>query len=172
MIRPRKYKKAFTIMEMLLSLAIMAMLLAAIAAAVHASLMSYKENDELAAAMQTVRTVLNRLTREVRTADDVVATYSSLTLLPPDPAVDEIHYEYTGGQLIYRVTKSGTPISHVLISNSDDVQIIGFAVEREAGLDWQGFDCTKSITVRIVVQIEGKSFGMTASAAPRRNQTY
>ncbi len=155
-----------------MSLAIMAMLLAAIAAAVHASLMSYKENDELAAAMQTVRTVLNRITREVRTAEAVDATYSSLTVIPPDEPDVEIHYEYTGGQLIYRVTKSGTPTTHVLISNSDDVQIIGFAVEREVGLDGEAVEYTKSITVRIVVQIGGKSFGITASAAPRRNQTY
>lgn len=169
----------FTLVELLLGLAISAMLLAAIAAAVHASLMSYQENEKSASLTQTARAVLNRLVNDVRTAQAVTSTETSLTIIPPDngSGITEVQYDFTGGQLLYRVTQNGTQSSHVLVdgpagAGANEAQISAFTVLREVGLDWQGFECTKSATVRLVLSIDGDTFGVTATAAPRRNQTY
>jgi len=43
--KPDKYSDGFTIVELLVALAIMGLLLAAVAVAFHASIVNYQEND-------------------------------------------------------------------------------------------------------------------------------
>ena len=159
---------------MLIGLAILSMLLAAVAAAMNASLKSYKENEDLAGMMQTARAVVNRIAREVRTADAVDSTSDSLTITLPDEGsgITQIQYELHVGELLYHVTQDGQTSTNVLIAYSDDVQISDFDVTREVGPDWQGADCTKSITVRLGLLVNGKSYAVTTSTSPRRNQLY
>ncbi|MHC4295081.1 MAG: PilW family protein [Planctomycetota bacterium] len=165
---------AFTLAEMLIALVILSMLMAAIATAVHASLMSYTENTKIATVTQTGRTVLNRITRDVRTAQAINYDYVKLTIIPPDDGsgITKIEYQHTGGELLYTVTKDGTPTTYTLIASDDEVQIINFLITQELGLDWQGFDCTKSITVRMELQMDNRSFTLSGTAAPRRNQIF
>jgi len=165
---------AFTLVEVLLSLAIMAMLLAAVAVAVNASLTSFRENEELADVVQTTRAVLDRISREIRTAQAVDWDYTALSIIPVDDGsgVTEIQYENVGGELVYRITKNGVQTPYVLISATGKVRLSSFDVVQELGQDYQGTPCTKSITVRLVLEVDGKLFPSTATAAPRRNQLY
>ncbi len=167
-------KPGFTLVEVLIALTITALLLTAIATVMHASFINYNENEQIAAVTQTTRTILNRMTREIRTAAAIDSTTNSLTIIPPNDGsgVTEIHYEFSDGQLLYRLTEGGQPTTHQLISSTDDIKITEFAVLREVGQDWQGIPCTKSITTRIVLKAGGRSHGMTTTSAPRRNQTY
>ncbi len=177
----RRNRSGFTLIEVMLAVTITALLLAAIATAMHASLMSYTVNEKAAAVTQTSRSVINRLVRDVRTAQAVDSTTNSLTIIPPvdGSGITEIQYDFSGGELLYRVTKSGTQSTYVLIEAPDQGHGPGvgsFDILREVGerLDSEGNpqEYTKSVTVRLVLQMDGQPFGVTATSAPRRNQTY
>jgi prepilin-type N-terminal cleavage/methylation domain-containing protein len=167
-------KSGFTLAEIITALTIMALLLSAVATAIHASLTSYKENEKIAAAMQTARSVLDRMTRDVRTAQAVAYASGVLTIIPPadGSGVTEIQYEYSSPDLLYRVTKSGTQTTHTLVGGSDEVQVSSFTIQDEPGKDWQEYDCTKSVLFQVTLSIDGKTFTTTASARPRRNLLY
>ncbi len=180
----RRNRSGFTLIEVMLAVTITALLLAAIATAMHASLMSYTVNEKAAAVTQTSRSVINRLVRDVRTADAILSTANSLTIIPPidGSGITEIQYDFSGGELLYRVTKNGTPSTYVLIEapdQGDGPGVGSFDVLREVGVrevwdgnEWVDSEYTKSVTVRLVLQMDGQPFGVTATSAPRRNQTY
>ena len=170
----RNTRRGLTLVELLIAVAILAMLLAAIAVAMHGSLLSFKENEGLAAVVQTGRAVLNQISRDVRTAEAVSCDSNSVTIIPPDDGrgISEIQYELSDGQLLYRVVQGATSEAHVLIDSSSDVRVDAFTVQFETGENWEGVECTKSVTVRLVVTNGKDTVPLTASAAPRRNQLY
>ena len=69
--RKSKSNTGFTLVEVLLSLAILGMLLAAVALAFNASAINYSENEAMFKAMNTARQALLRITTEIRTAQSV-----------------------------------------------------------------------------------------------------
>ncbi|MDY6914170.1 MAG: prepilin-type N-terminal cleavage/methylation domain-containing protein [Planctomycetota bacterium] len=166
--------KAFTIAELIIAMSILAMLLAAVAGAVHSSFHGYDENTKIADASQTVRAAVERIARDVRTATAVNTTSSTITIIPPDDGsgLEQIQYDYTGSTLVYRRTVSGQTTSSDLLGTGDNITIIAFTVTREMGQDWQGLDCTKSITAYLSFTIDNQTTETTFSAAPRRNQLY
>ncbi len=170
------HTEAFTLVEVLLSLSILAMLMAAVGGAVFASLDSYEENDHIAAATQAARSVLDRITRDIRTAAAVSAGSTQITIITPDGSeAQQIDYEWdTGnGVLYYRRTVDGSTTSYPLLGDGE-VAIDSFYVTYQTGPYWKDPNilCTKSVSVSISIAIDGKTFTMTASAAPRRNQLY
>lgn len=164
----------FTLAEILLALTVSALLMAAIAAAMHASLTSYKNNEQLAAVTQTARSILNRMSRDIRTAQAISYNAGLLTIIPPDSGngISEIQYQFSGSQLAYRVTKNGVQTAYDLVGTGDDVQISSFAITDQTGQDWQGMDCIKSIAISATFTADGKSFPFNATARPRRNVIY
>ncbi len=170
-------RAGFTVMELLISLALLAMLLASAGIAVHAAITSQNENARLAAATQAARVVLNRLTRDVRTAAavDYYSPSDVLRIVPPEDGsgLEQIEYtiDYGQGKLLYRTTAGGETTSHTLLGDND-IRVITFFATHEIGQDWQGLDCTKSVTVNLAFEVNGRRFTQTVSAAPRRNQQY
>ena len=170
--------KGFTVLEMLLSVTVLAMLLAAVAVAVHGSLTNSAENAKIAAATQAARFALNRIMRDIRTAAavDEYAGSTKVTIVPPEDGsgTQQIQYEYDAGQrtLLYHVTVNGSKTTHTLFGGQDDVTVRSFHAIYELGKDWQDLDCTRSVTVRIEFEVDNQTFAVTASAAPRRNQLY
>jgi prepilin-type N-terminal cleavage/methylation domain-containing protein len=69
--KPQKTNSAFTIIELLLALAITAMLLTAAAVAFNASIKNYQENENIFNAINKARQALFRITTQLRTADAV-----------------------------------------------------------------------------------------------------
>lgn len=67
--RCRENKLGFTVVELLISLAITALLLAAVAAAFNASVKNYQENEKIFQTMNNARQALLRMTAQLRTAD-------------------------------------------------------------------------------------------------------
>ncbi|MCK5000200.1 MAG: type II secretion system protein [Anaerohalosphaera sp.] len=67
----KKYttKKAFTIVEMIVSMTLMAMLMAAVAIAFNASSVNFRDNEDLFKSLNNARQTLIRLTTQLRTAD-------------------------------------------------------------------------------------------------------
>ena len=66
-----RYQKAFTIVELLLSLVILAILMTAVAVAFDASIVNFQANESISKTTNTARAALLRMTGELRTAQAV-----------------------------------------------------------------------------------------------------
>jgi len=174
----RRRKSAFGLFELLLSLIIMVMLLAAVAVAINASLKSYHENDNVASVSQSARAVLGRMMLDVRTAAAVALSDppTRLTIIRPDDSSEQdrrIQYEFLNGLLYYRQTVNGlTTVNDIILGSANDVGVAGFNVGIVQGLNWQGYTCAKSVTVTLDLEQDHQRYSMTVSASPRRSQTY
>ena len=167
-------RRGFTIVEMLMALTILAILLSAVAVAMHASLKNYGENTKIAELTQASRVVLNRMMSEIRTTDGVDSASQRVTIIPPTnpEGLTEIEYELNGGVLYCRRTVSGVQTSESLIASDEEVQVTGFSIVRETGIDGEGLTYTKSVTTRMDLESGGNTLSVTASACPRRNLAY
>jgi prepilin-type N-terminal cleavage/methylation domain-containing protein len=104
-----KNKRGFTIVELLMALAIGAMLLVAVAAAFNASAKNYQENEAIFKTINTARQALLRMTSQLRTSEGVdvdpnlpVNECSFLT-----SAGEDITYQYrSADKKLYLITKS------------------------------------------------------------------
>ena len=166
----KKRQSGFTIVEILISVALLAALLAAVAAAMQASFQNYSENQKTTVLTQTARVVLGRMMREVRTAEAIDSTDTSLTITPPasGSGLEEIQYELSGETLYYRQTINSMTNTYVLLGGSSDVQVTSFSILREIDED----EHTLSVTVRLAFSVDGEELAVTATSAVRRNQTY
>ncbi|MCJ7544023.1 MAG: prepilin-type N-terminal cleavage/methylation domain-containing protein [Phycisphaerae bacterium] len=169
----RGHRRAFTFVEVLIATALLAMLLAAIALAVQAAIQGYEENERVAAMTQAARSVLARMTREVRTADEVNTTSTSISILPPEDGsgLTLIRYTWDNGVLTYEQTASGVTTSEVLLGGEGMVSAPSFTVSRQTGIA-DALVYTKTVTATITVATGGRTFAATASADVRRNQQY
>ena len=174
----RRTRGAFAIADLLVSVALLAILLAAVAVAVHASTSEHRENDKIASATQAARMVLDRVTRDVRTsaAVDPDAGADRIRLIPPDDGsgITRIEYETDGAGALYRKTTraAGTTTETMLGGTGDPISVSAFHVTHEVGTDWQGLACTTSLTLRLEFEVAHQRLAVTASVAPRRSQRY
>lgn len=129
--RTTKHRTGFTVVELLLALAIGAMLLAAVAAAFNASAMNYQENEEIFDTINAARQALVRITSQLRTAAavDPNSPVNECTLITSGG--DNITYRYDSGQ--------GTLF---LITNDDLLDSDYVLCENVTGLT-----CTKNVVV-------------------------
>jgi prepilin-type N-terminal cleavage/methylation domain-containing protein len=102
-------RHAFTIVELLISLAITAMLLAAVAVAFNASVINYRENEEIYRAINGARQALFRITSQLRTATavDPNAAANECTLITADGKDQTYRYDSTA-KALYLVTNGDT----------------------------------------------------------------
>jgi len=163
----------YTLAETILAVAITASLLAALAVATHASLLSYGENEKIATVTQAARFVLTRMMDDIRTAAAVETTTSRVSIIPPAGSSETmIVYEYTGGQIrCSRTTAAGT-VQEVLLGGGEGVTVDTFAASAEMAQDDEGGWYTTRVVVRLCMNAKDQPFDMTVSAAPRRNQSY
>jgi len=171
--RQRRPHRAFTLLETLMALALMAMLLAAVAAATHGVLQSYAENAKIAEVTQAARVILQRMMKEVRTADGVNATDHHVLIVPPvnPEQVTQIEYELVGGTFYRRQTVAGVVEPVALVASGEDLQVLEFAVSRVTAMDGP-IEYTVSLTARLSLKVGDNPFIVTASVCPRRNLTF
>lgn len=158
---------------MLLALGVMAALLAALAAAMQATFVSFEENRDVAAVSQSARWALNRIMGDIRTADGLSTTSTQVTIVPPDTGsgLTQVRYAYENDVLNCYRTVNGNTTSSVMLGDGE-IDLTTFVVSREWGTDAYGDSCIVRATIRLEFSVEGKTLAMTASAAPRRNQTW
>jgi hypothetical protein len=157
-----------------MALAMTALLLTAVGAAMDASFASYDQNDRISDTTQTTRAILGRLSNEIRTADAVTTTATSVSIIPPANAqgLTLIVYAYANGALTMSRTVSGATTVATLLDHTGEVRISGFAVTATHGHDSHGVDCTRGVSVRLGIYEGNVPLSLTASAAPRRNQGF
>lgn len=176
--QPRR-PAGFSFVEILLALTILALLVSSMAVAFQASLRNCEENDRIASATQTVRSILNRMTSHIRSAEavDLDAGDNELVIVLPTTGPDarEVRYAYdpSAHTLLYQERVNGVLTEdQILYGDAPETAVTTFAASIQTGKDWQGFTCAKSVTVYLAFTQDGRTTSVSASASPRRNQTY
>ena len=103
----RKQAAGFTIAEMLLALAISAMLLVAVAVAFNASIINYTKNEAIFKSVNNARQALVRMTSQMRTGDNFNTLDPNNRCSFFTAQNDDITYEYRSGEhKIFLITNS------------------------------------------------------------------
>jgi len=177
----RNKHNGFTLVELLIAMALMTFLLASLGLGMRASMQTYTENDKLANVTQTARVVLNRMGTEIRSARSVTATDTSVTIYPAfvEGGVSRIEYNYSNGTLYYNQYSGSDAASYalltqtvVLTSEDDMVCIKNFAVSTQTGTDHSGNPAVANVIVTIQINCGDDVYPYTISVAPRRMQVY
>jgi competence protein ComGC len=160
-----KFVAAFTIAEMLISLAVISILLAAVAVAFNASVINYRENNDIFKAVNGARQSLFRITTQLRTADSV----------NPDSLTNEVSLITAGGEdVTYCYSSADKKLYLVTNDNASDPDYMlcnnVAAMTFTKNIVTEGSQ-TKVKSVQISMTVTGGDTQRTVSAAAvvRRN---
>ena len=163
--RHRKYKRAFTIVELLVALAITAMLLTAVAIAFNASIKNYQENEKMFQTMNSARQALLRMTTHLRTANwaDPFSPASESTLTTATG--QNITYRYNSGdKKLYLITLDDPTDSDYVLC--DNVTAMNF--KKETGVDG-ATTYVKSVAISMTIGIGDARLTASSAAVIRKN---
>lgn len=166
-LRKIKSKPAFTIVEMLLSLVIMAMVFAAVALAFNASAVNYSQNEAMFKAMNTGRQALLRITTEIRTAQAVALIgpgadpdSSQCSILTSDGR--NITYRYNSGNNTLYLDDNNASNSYVMCDN-----VTAITFERTYVPDDPS--AVRNVRIFMTVSVDNLSQTLATAAVIRRN---
>ena len=157
-----RYKRGttgFTVVELLIGLAITAILLTAVAVAFNASVINYRENEKIFQSINNARQALFRMTTQLRTGDSVDpnAPSNQCSFFTADG--QDITYEFRSAEnKLYLVTNSN---EYVLCDNVTSMTFVGALTD-------DGWDC-KSVQISMTVQAGGLQRTLSAAAVIRKN---
>lgn len=158
-----KRKSGFTIAELLISLAIAAILLASIAVAINASAINYRENEEMFKTMNNARQALFRMTTQIRTANAVDPNASTTECSFFTATNEDLTYQYrSADNKLYLITNSDSQ-EYVLCDNVTDVNFTKNTVLEDAIIK------VKSVQISITVQNGDTQRTIASAAVVRRN---
>jgi len=156
-----RYKDGFTIVELLIALAISGILLAAVAVAFNASVINYRENENIFKAVNSARQALFRITSQLRTGHwvDPNAPSNECSFFTADD--EDITYQHrTADNKLYLITNSDSQ-EYVLCENVTSMSFIKTPTD-------DGLDC-KSVQISMTVQSGNVQRTISAAAVIRRN---
>jgi prepilin-type N-terminal cleavage/methylation domain-containing protein len=162
-------RTGFTLIELLLALAITAILLTAVALAFNASVINYRENEDIFKAINNARQSLFRITSQLRTAILVDDTAPANECSMRTAAGENITYRYDNtAHVLYLITNDNpTDEDYVLCSNVNSVTFTKDSfVEVIAGVPTVK---VKSVQIAISVASDGVEKKLAAAAVVRRN---
>ncbi len=160
-----KYKTGFTVAELLLALAIAGMLLAAVAVAFNASIINYRQNEDIFKAINSARQAMFRMITQLRTADavDPNSLASECSLITAEG--DDITYRYNSGDnKLYLITNDDLTDSDYVLC--DNVTAMTFTRDTVV-VDMQTI--VKSVQISITVASSNVQQTVSAAAVIRRN---
>jgi type II secretory pathway pseudopilin PulG len=163
--RPNKFIAGFSIVELLLALAITALLLTAVAVAFNASITNYRENEDIFKAINNARQALFRLTTQLRTAAavDPNAPANECTLITSGGKDITYRYNNTDNKLYLITNDDLTDSDYVLC---DNVTAMGFT--RDTATE-DSVTYVKSVQISITVQSGHIQQTVSSAAVIRRN---
>ena len=153
--------KGFTLVECLIGLAISAMLLAAVAVAFNASVVSYGENEDMFWALNNARQAMTRMTSQLRTGHTVNPTPNANEVSFFTAANEDITYEFRSAQQRLYLIKNATNQEYMLCDNVVDASFTKTMTD-------DGTDC-KSVQISLTVQSGDTRRTLSAAAVVRRN---
>jgi prepilin-type N-terminal cleavage/methylation domain-containing protein len=158
-------KAGFTIAELLIALAIAAMLLAAVAVAFNASATNYQQNDDIFKVVNSARQALFRITSQLRTASavDPAAPSNQCTMITA--AGENITYRYNStDNKLYLITNDDlTDGDYVLCNNVTAMNCTKTTEVVDA------VTIVKSVQISITVASDDVQKTISAAATIRRN---
>jgi len=156
-----KYKTGFTIAELLIALAISAMLLVAVAVAFNASAVNYQENEDIFRTINNARQALFRMTSQLRTADAVNPAAPNNECSFFTAAGENITYQFRSAEnKLYLITNIDSN-EYVLCDNVTAMTFTKILTD-------DGLDC-KSVQISMTVASGNVQKTISAAAAIRRN---
>jgi len=156
----RPSRTGFTFVEVLLVLAISGMLLAAVAVAFNASIINYKENEDIFKTINNARQALLRITSQLRTASpvDPNAPINQCSFFTADG--QNITYEYrSADNKLYLITNSNGQ-EYVLCEN-----VTSMSFNKTPTDDGD----SKSVQISMTVQSGDMQRTLAAAVVIRRN---
>jgi Tfp pilus assembly protein FimT len=160
--RPTKSAAAFTMAELLIALAITGLLLAAVAVAFNASIINYRENEDIFKTINSARQALVRITSQIRTGlvDPCdISSEDRCKLLCANGS--EITYRYDSADNKLYLHEHGTGTDYVLCDNVTAMTFI--KAPTDDGLD------VKSVQISITVVSGNIQQTLSAAAVVRKN---
>lgn len=154
-------KQGFTIVELLIALAITALILTAVSVAFNASVINYRENEDIFKAINGARQALFRITTQLRTGSDIdlSAPNNECSFFTADG--QDITYEYrSSDNKLYLVTNSDSQ-EYVLCHNVTSMTFVKTPTD-------DGSDA-KSVQVTITVASGNVNKTLSAAAVIRKN---
>jgi len=146
-----------SLVEVMISLAISAGLLTAVAAAFSASVDAVDMNDQCARAINAARVSVSQVMTEARRCQTGVVGGTSLELTLPSGEIRTYNFDSTAKTLTVTSVLMGSPNTHPMARNVSDVQFLTDG---------------KTISMMITVTIGTNSVVLNGSAMPRRAVTY
>lgn len=161
--KPDKFTDGFTIVELLLALAITGILLAAVAVAFNASIINYRENEDIFKTINSARQALFRITTQLRTANAVDPNSPDNECSLITAGGDDITYRYNSGDnKLYLITNDDLFDSDYVLC--EDVTAMTFKKDTAVGDAY-----VKSVQISMTV-VSGDIVQTVSSAAVvRRN---
>lgn len=174
MIRPvgnapfRRLRRAMSLVEVLVSLGIAAMLLSAVSAALVASAAAIEENDEQFRCIQAARVCMMQILTEIRRAHAVsVPSAGRVDLITADGRDRTYLYDPASRRLLLVTNDDPDDRDYELAGG---VSACSFAAD--VWTDPGGITHVVRVTASLVVQTDNNRIRLTGSAAPRREQIY
>ncbi len=170
-------RRGFTLAELLIAVALLAVLLTAVAVATHGSLMANSENLKMASLNQTARVFLTRLRTEMRTAEwvDTGASTTSVSFTRPGTDANTYAYSYTADTKAMTYTRTphgGSPVSQTIFEAASPVTLDRFIVTRNIDSSDPNDVRTMNVRVEATFSTDNQTLTTACSAAVRRNQDY
>ena len=159
--RPRTSLAGFSIVELLVALAITSLVLVAVAVAFNASIINYRQNEDIFASINNARGALLRMTTQLRTGHLVEpnAPGNECSFYTADERDITYQYRSSDGKL-YLITNSDGK-EYVLCENVTSMSFI--KTPTDDGLD------VKSVQISITVVVGTAQQKVSAAAVIRRN---
>ena len=167
-------RRGLSLVEIMISLAITALLLTAAAAAFSASADGIQANDEFFRATQAARISLHQILTQVRRGSvNTASTATDLRLITAaeddGTGEDDYTYSYVAAENKLKLVTNDN-ITDPDYTLASDVDNVSFAVE--TGEDYTHAPCVTRVNVAVTVKVGDNVVTLSGSACPRRNLIY
>jgi len=163
-----KYESGFTVVELLLALAIASILLATVATAFNASIINYRQNEDIFKVINSARQSLFRLTSQLRTADAVDPTSPANECTLITAGGDDITYRYNNADnKLYLITNDDLSDPDYVLC--DNVTAMTFTKDT---VIIESIEKVRSVQVSITVASGNVERKISAAAVIRRNLSW
>ena len=162
-------RQGLSLAEVMISLAISAMLLTAVAAAFTASSEAIEQNDEFFRASQAARVSMNQILTEIRRANavQVPTNNKSLSMLTHDNKDRTYSYDSAASKLKLITNDVLTDPDYTLASNCTSGTF-----DADVVIDGGGIKHVVRVSVTVCVKVGKNQIRLTGSAAPRKEQAW
>jgi prepilin-type N-terminal cleavage/methylation domain-containing protein len=159
-------RDGFTIAELLVALAITAILLTAVAVAFNASAINYNENAEMFNALNRGRQAMLRITNQLRTANAVATTEAATQCSFFDATNTNVRVLYDNTDKIIYLYPDLTNHSTTRYMLCNNVTAMTFT--RTVGVDSGGHTCVKNVQMSMTVTVGDNSQQITGAVVLRK----